>query len=510
MRRLALLATILVLAPFLGGVQSCGKQTDPTTSGGQQPEAGTGQTGTGASESGGTDGEEVVPVVPVETTEQLAERLFLEGLAFLSATPPQLPFAVERFAQVTQYVPGWAEAHYNLGLAYFEGGMFVKAAPSLEQATRLEPKMGIAWLLLAESYTRQRRTGAARDAYDQCVSHAPENVECRLGQVRLAMEGGESPNRVIERIRDILRINSTSTGAYILLSQAYMRLGQIQLAKFSLDKAKHANPMADLSPTLHCNLGMIYREMGLQYDAIAEFEKALEIDPDHVQSLVNLANVRITNLDFEGALQLTQRAALRDPSHRSARLALGIAKRGTGDIEGAKTAFERLLNEDPNDTDALYSLAVLHGDDYRDYPKAIELYEELISRTPGIADDDPLYTYLDDARKNIEREQKRQERDRLKREREEKKAAEEAARAAEEEAAARAAAEEAARAAAEEAARAAVEALAPPTDEGETTGVEPDESAAPPEIGVEDAEEPPPPVDEAGSGEGGADETDVE
>jgi len=322
------------------------------------------------------------------------------------------------------------------------------------------------------------------------------------------MEAGESPDRVIERIRDILRINSTSTGAYILLSQAYMRLGQTQLAKFSLDKAKHANSMADLSPTLHCNLGMIYREMGLQYDAIAEFEKALEIDPDHVQSLVNLANVRITNLDFEGALQLTQRAALRDPSHRPARLALGIAKRGTGDLDGAKAEFERLLNEDPNNTDALYSLAVMYGDDYRDHNKAIELYEELISRSPGIADDDPLHTYLEDARKNVERELKRQERERLRREREAQKAAEEAARAAEEEAAARAAAEEAARAAAEEAARVAEEAAATPEEEaapepmedGSGTEVVEEEAPAPDTSGEEVSEEPAP-AEDAGGGE---------
>jgi len=508
MRRLPLLVVVLAFAPFLGGVQSCGK-TAPETSGGQQPDAGN-TTSTGGTETSDTtgEGEEAVPVVPVETTEQLAQRLFIEGLAFLSTTPPQVPFAVERFAQVTQYMPDWAEAHYNLGLARFEGGSAVQAIPALEQATRLDPKMDVAWLLLAESYTRQRRTGAARDAYDQCVTHVPENVECRLGQVRLAMEAGESPDRVIERIRDILRINSTSTGAYILLSQAYMRLGQTQLAKFSLDKAKHANSMADLSPTLHCNLGMIYREMGLQYDAIAEFEKALEIDPDHVQSLVNLANVRITNLDFEGALQLTQRAALRDPSHRPARLALGIAKRGTGDLDGAKAEFERLLNEDPNNTDALYSLAVMYGDDYRDHNKAIELYEELISRSPGIADDDPLHTYLEDARKNVERELKRQERERLRREREAQKAAEEAARAAEEEAAARAAAEEAARAAAEEAARVAEEAAATPEEEaapepmedGSGTEVVEEEAPAPDTSGEEVSEEPAP-AEDAGGGE---------
>lgn len=455
--RAASVALSLIFA--LGAMAACKKEVTPTTSGGQTQ---TGQPDAAA--TGGQNGEVVegegAVVVPVVTPEQLAVQLFNEGLAALTYTPPQLPSAVERFAQVVQYQPGWTEAHFNLGLAYFKANNMIQASKSLEMATRQDPELGEAWVLLAQSYQRQRRSGAATDAYEQCVQHVPSNADCRLGQVQAALDNREDPARIIDRIREILRINSTSIGAYVLLSQAYMRQGDPKLARFALNKAKQANPMAELSPTLHCNLGMIYREMGLPYDAIAEFERAIELDPGHVQSLVNLANVKILNLDFEGAQSLSQAAVTADASHVGARLALGIAKRGLGDLDGAKAVFEALISEDPSNTDAMYALAVLYGDYVRDWPMAIEKYEELIGRTPGIAEDDPLYTYLEDIKRNVEREEKRIERDQLKKEREAKRKAEEEARAAEE---AAQAAEEAARAAEE--ARLAQEAAAAPTEE---------------------------------------------
>ncbi len=496
--RTASIALSLVIA--LGAISACKDQVSPTTSGGQtateQPDTAATSDQTGQGE--GVEGEGVTEV-PVVTPEQLAEQLFAEGLAALMFKPPQLPSAVERFAQVVQYQPEWTEAHFNLGLAYFKANNMIQASKSLEMATRQDPELGEAWVLLAQSYQRQRRSGAAMDAYEQCVQHVPSNVDCRLGQVQTALDNREDPARVIERIREILRINSTSIGAYVMLSQAYMRQGDPKLARFALNKAKQANPMADLSPTLHCNLGMIYREMGLQYDAIAEFERAIELDPSHVQSLVNLANVKILNLDFEGAQSLSQAAVNADATHVSARLALGIAKRGLGDLDGSKAVFDGLLAEDPSNTDAMYALAVLYGDYIRDWPKAIEQYEELISRTPGIAEDDPLYTYLEDIKRNVEREEKRLERDRLRQEREAKRKAEEEARAAEE---AAQAAEEAARAAEE--ARLAEEAAAAEAAAAEAAAATPEEP--PTEAPVEAPEEAPveEPVEEAvpATGEG--------
>lgn len=408
-----------------------------------------------------------------QTAEDLARARFNEGLMALRTQPPQLPTAIDRFEQVVQRMPDWAEAHYNLGLAYHKQGNTVKAIPALERATLIDPKLGDAWVVLGTMYEEQNRPGAALDAYAQCVKHSPDNTDCRIGEVRYAAAQGESPKQIVDRIKRILEINSTSVGAYVLLSEAYMDQGDLELAKFALDKARKANPLAEQNPTVHCNLGMIYRAKGLDFEAKQEWEKALQLDPNHVQTIVNLSNLLIFNLDYAGAKQLLDRAMLREPTHEGVRLAMGIAKQGTGDLEGAKADFQYILDNDPANTDALYNLAVLYNDHFQDYDKAIETWDELIRNSPGLAKDDPIHEYREDSVKAIEREKARIEREERKRQREAEKAAREK--------------EEAERRAAEEA-KAAEEAAAAPPEE------------SPPEQPPAEGE---PPADEAAPAEDG-------
>ncbi len=498
-RRHAAWVGILAVLPFLGGVQNCNRAVDPTTSGEQTADetgtetatetettdTSTGEDGTATTETGEETGEGVVEAPPQLSRGERAQGMFNEGLLALSVRPPQVQTAIDRFDQVAQMMPDWAEAHYNLGLAHLEGRNTTKAIKSLEEATRLQPGLGDAWVALGTAYEKENRTGAAMDAYSQCTRHDPKNTECMLGSVRYSFEQGENPDSIVRAIQDILVINSTSVGAYVLLALTYMRQGEPKLAQFALLKAQQANEAARSDPIVHCNMGMIYRQMGLEFEAEQAFNAALEQDPNHVQTLVNLANIRIFNLDFEGAKLLVQRAVIQNKNHIGARLALGIAKRGTGDLDGAKAEFEQVLATDPGNTDAQYNLAVLYGDHYRDWPKALDAYNELLRMSPGLAEDDPIYTYIEEVEKSQGREERRLERERRRQEKDEQKRIKEQERAAEE---ARKAAEEAAARAAEAVSGAGDEAGtgepdggggdSPPTEGGGSEGAPPAEPPA--------------------------------
>lgn len=92
-------------------------------------------------------------------------------------------------------------------------------------------------------------------------------------------------------------------------------------------------------------------------EARAAYEKAIALDPSHVDAHVNLGRL----LHDEGALEGAEehyRAALKiDSDHPVAAFNLGVALDDLGRLSDAADAYRRALELDPDNADAHYNLA---------------------------------------------------------------------------------------------------------------------------------------------------------
>jgi len=92
-------------------------------------------------------------------------------------------------------------------------------------------------------------------------------------------------------------------------------------------------------------------------EARAAYEKAIALDPSHVDAHVNLGRL----LHDEGALEGAEthyRAALKvDPDHPVAAFNLGVALDDAGRLDDAAAAYRRAIDLDPDNADAHYNLA---------------------------------------------------------------------------------------------------------------------------------------------------------
>ena len=86
--------------------------------------------------------------------------------------------------------------------------------------------------------------------------------------------------------------------------------------------------------------------------AIAEFSKALEMDPSYVEAYVERGYAWWTKRDFEAALKDQNRALELDPRNARAYLFRGIAKAGKGDSRAAIEDYNKAIEINPNDADA--------------------------------------------------------------------------------------------------------------------------------------------------------------
>lgn len=93
--------------------------------------------------------------------------------------------------------------------------------------------------------------------------------------------------------------------------------------------------------------------------AIAAYQRALEIDPDHVPSLINLGNVHYETGEFEIARRLYARAASRDMENPRTHFNLGNACDELGDLLGALRAYRRAIALWPGYADAHFNVALV-------------------------------------------------------------------------------------------------------------------------------------------------------
>lgn len=93
--------------------------------------------------------------------------------------------------------------------------------------------------------------------------------------------------------------------------------------------------------------------------AIAAYERALAIDPDHVPSLINLGNIHYEVGEFARAREIYARACAVDADNPRTHFNLGNACDETGDLLGAARAYRRALALWPEYADAHFNLALV-------------------------------------------------------------------------------------------------------------------------------------------------------
>jgi len=411
------------------------------------------------------DGYPIWEALPAERAKQLFEEAMMlrKGVA---GGESDLMGAASRLNQALSLVPEFVEARYNLALVQLDQDLIRDAVQSLTKVLEQRPGWKEAILSLAISHERSGDFTAATTIYTKGLEKEPENVDMLNGMARIYRKMGQ-PETAEKKAKAILKIDSNSVDAYNTLGLSYLDMGELELARFVFLKAEKSVPGADQNSAIQANLGLVnYRFEGWskdkrEFEATDRFEKALALNPSDLGAMVNLAHLKLINFDFEGARELLERAHRKMPANVPIQLNLAVARRGTGEYDGAEQLYNAIAAA-PGEyrADALVNLAILQGDFRKDYPTAIETYNEYISvmeeSGSPVAEDDPVRGYIKSIEKILERAEKKRQRAADRKKREEERAARRKAK--EEAAAAEAAAAEAAAAEAAAAEAAAAEA----------------------------------------------------
>jgi len=301
------------------------------------------------------------------------------------------------------FKPDFPEARFNLGMAYLQANDQEGAIEQFESIVQAHPEQVEARVALGIAYERLGRINDAELLYAQGLSRSQDDPDLLNGQARILLKKGRADD-AIRAAQNILRINSNSIDAFNTLGLAYMALNRFETARFVFQKAKSL-PGGDTAAMLETNLGLVYWRMGKEFQATASFEAALALDSTEIGARVNLAHLRLRNLDYQGAYDLLEPAHSANGGNEIIQLSYAVAMRGIGKLEEAEEIYEEIASDTRSELrdEALMNLGILQGDFLKDYGRAIETYSEYIAVREGqgfvIGEDHPVHGYIEEMSK---------------------------------------------------------------------------------------------------------------
>jgi len=305
-------------------------------------------------------------------------RTFQEALTELKQPSPNLEKAEGLLLKVLEAEPEFAEAHYNLGVTYSTMERYEDAVGHIEKARSIAPGELSHTVALAQAYAVTEQYTKAQNLLEEVIARQPANLTAKNNLAVLALKGGDD-EKAMEYVRDVLREDNENVGALNSLGLIYVKRKNASLAKYVFTKAiKLAEKNPD--PDIHNNLGMVYMTEDEVADGVKQFEAANKVDPNYLESRLNLGSILIEYLDYERAATQFEEAVRISPNNCVAHLGAGASNFGLGKAEEAQKGFIYYVEHcDAEHVSSYERLAKLNETKLSNPGKAAEYYEKLVT-----------------------------------------------------------------------------------------------------------------------------------
>ena len=286
----------------------------------------------------------------------------------------------------------WA---YYLGSVEASLGKHTEAAATLREAVRLKPDYPAARLKLADSLFAAGEPRPSRRIYEAVLKEDPGAATAYYGLGRIK-EAQRELAAAVEDYRKACELFPSFAAAHYALALASRRLGDTAAAqehlalyqKTPLAQPPVPDPLRDAVKELnagaqeHLARGVRLEAAGQMDQAIAEHERALEIDPKMAQAHTNLITLYGKMGQVEKAAQHYRAAVEINPNMVDAHYDFGVLMYGQGKYREAGEAFRKALEINPHYAEAHNNLAFVLERQGR-IEEALEHYRAAVENKPN-------------------------------------------------------------------------------------------------------------------------------
>ncbi len=188
--------------------------------------------------------------------------------------------------------PRHGGAHVALGLAYYYTDDIPRAIVHFTEAIEARPQDYRSYIDLGNCYYVNESWHRAREAYRKALERLP-GVRIKGTAVQRAyiyyLIGQTFYNAYLydEAIRaynEALAIDPSYYDALVAQARAYVGLKRYRAAERALNTALQLSPSSEAEAQVHKEMGQMYEQEGQIHQAIAEYTRALQSDPNNLEA----------------------------------------------------------------------------------------------------------------------------------------------------------------------------------------------------------------------------------
>ena len=190
--------------------------------------------------------------------------------------------------------PRFPEAHCNLGGILQAQGRMPEARHHYKESLRYDSTMVEALSGLGTLLCRTDQEGEGLAYLERVLELEPDLANARFN-IAVAYHKGGNYNKAIEHLNILLSQNANYAGTQQALAQAYYSQGLIYLLAQKPQEAlvvfAHSRQQGNNDENIAFATGLAHMYLENYTGAETEFKKAIELEPDHVPALHNLASI---------------------------------------------------------------------------------------------------------------------------------------------------------------------------------------------------------------------------
>ncbi|HSH19464.1 MAG TPA: tetratricopeptide repeat protein, partial [Draconibacterium sp.] len=211
--------------------------------------------------------------------------------------------AIQILSNCLQIDPNSSAAMYELASIHAGNNDFASATLLLEKATSLNPKNIWYKQMLAQIYQQSQKFEEAAQLYTELLKEDPENQQY-LYTKAILLANAQKYEEAINTYRILEKKTGINEQISVEIQQLYVANGEVDKAFGEIEKLIESNPS---EPKYYGLLADLYQSQGDSINALKNYNKILEMDPESGFVHFSLANYYLEHKEFEKSFEETKK-----------------------------------------------------------------------------------------------------------------------------------------------------------------------------------------------------------